>query len=132
MSLLTEGFGSKSYFAPDYIFKDVVLANADTTTSAEFAIGGTLAGLEIVGKATTEITVASTQTITYNLVTADVSGGSFNTTHVMKVIPAGTYASGTELFRYVPNTECEVWCKVTCVTSADQSSDKHTVVIERA
>lgn len=129
MSLLTEAIGSKSYFYSDYIFKNAALPNATTATSSEFQFGGTQAGLEVVVVADTEITVAGGQTITYAIVTADVSGGSFNLTEVSKVLPAATYAAGTELFRYACNTETEVFAKLTCVTTADQSDDKHTATI---
>lgn len=129
MSLTTEGFGSKSYFYADYIFKNTALANAGTVTSSEFEFGGSMAGTEVVVVADTEIVVASAQTITYTIVTADASGGSFDKTEVTKVFTAGTIAAGTELLRYASNTETEVYAKLVAVTTADQSADKHTATI---
>ena len=130
MTLLTQTLGDKQCFDPDYIFDNAALANGGATTSAAFEFGGDLLGQEIVGYADTEITIASPQTIIYTLTTSDTYGGSYTLSDTIVTKSVSTIASGTELFRFAGNTKTKKWAKVVCTTTADQSLDKHTVILE--
>lgn len=131
MSLLTEAIGARCVFDPDYVFDAAALPNATTATSSAFKIGGALLGLEIVGIAGTEITIASEQTITYALHTSDTEGGSFTLSDTIVVLTTGTVALGAEMFRFAGNTNTKQWGKIVVTTTANQSSDTHTVQLER-
>jgi len=131
MTLLTQTVGAKQNFAPDYIFNNAALANGGSTTSSAFRLGGALLGAEVVGYADTEITIASAQTIVYALHTSDTYAGSYTLSDTIVTKTAGTIANGAELFRFAGNTGTKLWAKVVCTTTADQSLDKHTVILER-
>lgn len=119
----------------DYIFEGAALPNATSATSSVFKVGGSQAGIEIVGKAGTEIVVADGETLTYDLYTSTASDSGFTLKETVKqYAPSGdstTIALGTEMFRYVPGTDVDVWGKITVTASDDQSSDTHTVQIEK-
>jgi hypothetical protein len=133
MSLSTQGLGELDYFSPDIVFNNTALPNGAGTTSSAFKFGGSLLGSEIVGVADTEITLATAQTLVYALTTCDTYAGSFtaDSTIVTKTHANSPIATGTELFRFAGNTNTKLWAKVVVTTTDNQSSDKHTVSIQR-
>jgi len=115
--------GKNTHFSPDTILDDVALESSGATTSAEFLLAQTLGKTEVRIVATTAIATAG-DSLTVTVVTADVSGGTFNDTIFTKVITAQSFAIGDTVAAYIPTQEIsECYTKVVITSDYDASDE---------
>jgi hypothetical protein len=124
--------GKNTHFAPDVILDDVALESSGATTSAEFLLAQTLGKTEVRIVATTAIATAG-DSLTVTIVTADVSGGTFNNTIFTEVITGKSFAIGDTLSAYIPTQEvAECYTKVIITSdyvATDESVSAFTIEV---
>ena len=122
--------GKNTTFASDRILSAVALESSGTTTSAEFLLAQTLGRTEVRVVANTAL-VAGSDTLVISVVTADVTGGTFNNTVVTRTV-TGSYAAGATLAGFIMPAELEeCYTKVTIVSDYDASgTDVDVMTVE--
>lgn len=114
-------------FYPDYIFNATDLGEADAVvTSSVFKFGKNQAGTELWITADAAITIAATETLTIKLLQAVDSAFTTTVTETLVTLPAGTYAAGSDLVRFVSTKETLQYCKVTLTATEDLSAKSVT------
>lgn len=103
------------------ILDDVALENAGVTTTDEFVLGQTLAGVELKLEATSGHTAVAD--IVVSIQTASASGGSFAEIATFTIPATTVVANEDELVRYVMPKELtgKIFTKVTITTTDDES-----------
>lgn len=117
--------------SPDIIYTAQALGSTAAITSTAFKFGTSQASVNLKVYAVTEITVAATETITFDLYHCATYGGSYVKLKSMVVLPAATYAIGDELVNFVPGDDVKAWCKIVTTTTADQSADTIKAYVSR-
>lgn len=113
----------------DYFLYDETIPNNTTVNSNGLLLGKTQDALEIVGVAKTEMTVADTKSISFNIQESSDDGDSdayvtIDTPYSLTSSGGDTIAAGTELFRYTPSTDKEIYIRVAFVsTEAGESGE---------
>ncbi len=110
----------------DRFFDNVALPNSTTLTSDARRFAAVSSKVELVVVADEAVT--NTANVVISVLGSDTSTGTFNV-YATKTIPAGTYASGAELWRYTPNTEAPHYAKVSVLTTEDLSAKKFTTTL---
>jgi cadmium resistance protein CadD (predicted permease) len=132
IALESATIGKNTKFAPDVILDDVALESSGTTTSGEFLLAQTLGRTEVRIVATTAIATGG-DSLTVSVVTADVSGGTFNNTIFTKVITGVSFAIGDTIAAYIPTQEVtECYSKVTILSdyvATDESVSAFTIEV---
>lgn len=131
-TLATGTIGAELYSDTDLIYDGFTMPNNTSNTTTAFPFGNTLHGLELVGTVDTAISLADTTTLTFAVLTSDSSTGTFtvaDTVYTTTASGATTIAAGTELFRYVADSEQETWYQVRVTTTDTQQSGTFTVYI---
>ena len=118
--------GSEAKFDPDYVFQATALPNADNISSESFKFGKNQSGTELIIVADTEVVVAATKSIVFELLQDVAEDGSYATSKTLATFAPATYAAGTEFVRFVASDDILQFCKVKVTTDDDQSADKIT------
>jgi len=122
-ALTAATIGKNTHFASDVVLDDVALESSGTTTSDEFLLAQTLGRTEIRFVATTVIATAS-DNLTFSVVTADATGGSFNNTVATRVVTGLSFAVGDTVAAFVmPQGLVEPYTKVTVLSDYDASDE---------
>jgi hypothetical protein len=110
-------------FYPDYAFNTTALGEADVAiTSSVFKFGKDQSGTELWIKADAAITVAATETLTIKLLQSVDSAFTSTVTETLVVLPAATYAAGSDLIRFVSTKETLQYCKLELTATEDLSA----------
>jgi len=107
---------------PDYFLKGETVPNNTTVNSNGIPCGKTQNALDIVCVVASALTVADTKAITFNVQTSSDDGDSdayatVATPYTLTSSGGDVLAAGTELFRYVPSTEEELYHRVQWVST---------------
>jgi len=124
-TLGTMGAGYNKVYT-DYIYKETALPDTTNATTTAFKIGDNNHRVQLVLTAATEIVIASTETITIELLQAPTETGTYNVTKTLAVIPASTIANGATILKYVPEDGIKHWGKIKITATDDQSAGKIT------
>ena len=131
-TLSSSTIGAELYSDTDLIYDGYTIPNNTNNTSDAFLFGNTLHGLELVGKADTDITVADTKNFKFEVLTSDTETGSFasvDTVYDLTSSGGDTITAGTELFRYVANSDQKTWYQVKVTSTETGESGTFTVYI---
>lgn len=113
----------------DYLLYDETIPNDTTVDSDGMLLGKTQDALEIVAVAKTELTVADTKEISFNIQESSDDGDSdayetIATPYSLTSSGGDTIDAGTELFRYTPSRDKEIYMRVQFVsTEAGESGE---------
>lgn len=110
----------------DRVFDATALPNTASIESAVFQLGKVQSEVELSILANSEITIADTKSVTFELFYDEAEGGSFTDSIVMKAFLASGSAlvlsAGSTLFNYTPSTDIAQYCKVKVTTTDAQSA----------
>ena len=120
--VLTDRLGSFQ----DRVFDAVALPNTASIESDVFQLGKVQGAVELSVIANSEITIADTESITFELFYDDAEDGDFTDSIVMKAFLASgsalVFGADTTLFNYTPSTDVAQYAKVKVTTTATQSA----------
>jgi len=126
-AIATNEIGGDLYCEGDLIFEDQNLADTAATTSSEFMLAQTMGAAQInIIAGADGVSTADTYVVT--VITADVSGGTFNNTAISQnVTVAGTEVAGDALAQIaVPREVAECHSKLVITTTGDSAADEVT------
>lgn len=110
----------------DRFFDATALPNATSIESGVFRAAQVGARVEIEVRANTDITIADTQSLTFELFYDKDEDGSFTDSKVVKAISASgsavSYLAGDVIFVYTPDSDVEHFVKIEVTATADQSA----------
>jgi hypothetical protein len=106
----------------DYFLYGETIPDNTTVNSNGLKIGKTQNALEIVGVAKTEMTVADTKAISFQIQESSDDGSSdsyvtIDTPYSLTSSGGDTIAAGTELFRYAVASDAELYVRVAFVST---------------
>lgn len=106
----------------DYFLYQETIPNATTVNSNGLKIGKTQDALEIVAVVQSEMTVADTKTVSFEIQTSSDDGDSdayatIATPYSLTSSGGDTIDAGTELFRYTVSTDKELYVRVAFVST---------------
>ena len=107
---------------PDYIYSATAMPNNTNASSSIFQLGKSKSRVELKVSFDAETIVASTKTLSIDLIQDSATGGSYATVTNLASYTAGTIAAGTTL-RFTPTEATLQYCKIK-VTTTDNLSDK--------
>ena len=113
---------------PDYIYSATAMPNNTNSSSAVFQFGKSKSGVELKVSFDAETVVASTKTLSIDLIQDSAVGGSYATVTNLASYTAGTIAAGTTL-RFTPTEATLQYCKIKVTTTDDLSAKKLTAYI---
>lgn len=120
--VLTDRLGSFQ----DRVFDATALPDTASIESAVFQLGKVQGEVELSIIANSEITIADTKSITFELFYDDAEDGAFTNSDVMKAFLASgsslVFGAGTTLFNYTPSTDVAQYAKVKVTTTDAQSA----------
>jgi len=121
-TLSTGDLGREIRSENDYFFKGETVPNNTTSNSNGLLIGKTQDALEIVCKVATALTVADTKAITFNIQESSDDGvadayATIATPYTLTSSGGDLLAADTELFRYTPSRDKEIYIRVQWVST---------------
>ena len=113
---------------PDYIYSATAMPNNTNSSSSVFQFGKSKSGVELKVSFDAETVIASTKTLSIDLIQDSAVGGSYATVTNLASYTAGTIAAGTTL-RFTPTEATLQYCKIKVTTTDDLSAKKLTAYI---
>jgi len=108
---------------PDFFWEGEALPNATNKSSVAFKLGKNQAGTQLEIKSVDAITVASGQTLTFEVVYDEDENGSYSDTVTLGTFTDEVIAANSTIAKYVPNMDISVWAKLK-VTATENLSAK--------
>jgi len=120
-AIATNKIGGDLYCEGDLIFDAQALASSAATTSSEFLLAQTMGAQEIKVVANGEVATGVGETLVITIVTADVSGGTFNNLlFTSTVLASTTIADGALVASFIaPRETTECYTKVIITSDFD-------------
>lgn len=128
-AIATTKIGGDLYSESDFIFENQNLANAGATTSSEFLLAQTMGATQINIIAGQD-GIATGDTYVVTIVTADVSGGTFDNTILSQNVTVTTVAAGGAVAQIaIPREVSEIYAKLVITTTGDSTADDVTAYL---
>ena len=106
------------------------LPNATTTNCTNvITLNSSMGSVEVVTVAVEGFTIAGGQTLTLTINECDSDGSSAVSLATMATVPAGTYAAGDELARFILPTDANGYFSASITASANQSGAGKIMII---
>lgn len=112
----------------DRFFDETALPNATNIETSVFRVAEVGARVEIEVRANTDITIADTQSLTFELFYDEDEDGAFTESKVVKALSASgasiQISAGDVVFVYTPDSDVKHFAKLKVTATADQSAGK--------
>jgi hypothetical protein len=108
---------------PDYIYSATAMPNNTNSSSSVFQFGKSKSGVELKVSFDAETVIASSKTLSIDLLQDSAVGGNYATVTNLASYTAGTITAGTTL-RFTPTEATLQYCKIK-VTTTDNLSGKN-------